>query len=197
MTPIAELFAREDANSGHIYLYPEGAFYKAYLRSAFLFRRDHGDFKPVKRAVKSSDRPMISIGFPRIALPKYFPDQSALTTYHDGSLSAACDDQIDIEAYDAWAESLPLYERAETPKKESSGISTAATRTQAFAETAERARAEADAPASPTRQPLTESECRAIVEKLRAFRVDSSSPMECMLFVAGIQKEIDRPGHAL
>ncbi len=111
MTPIAEVFAREDENSNCIYLYPEGVFYKAYLRSAFLFIRDFGNFKPIKKQLRSVERELVSIGFPKSTIDKYFPED-ALTAYNDGALSAQCA-PIDLEAYQTWFDSLPRFERPE------------------------------------------------------------------------------------
>lgn len=179
MTSITEIFAREDKNSDNIYLYPEGVFYKAYMRSAFLFRRDHGDFKPIKRQLKNVERPLISIGFPKSTLVRYFPEQAVVTTYNDGSLSIPCP-AIDLPQYEAWAEEIPLYERpaVSLPREGSAsvvaggtGLSTPASR----------------AGAAPASAPKAGS----VVERLRAFRLDSASPVECMVFLASLQKELD------
>lgn len=39
-----EICAIEDSNPGQIYLYPEGAFYKAYQRSAWLGEGHYGRY---------------------------------------------------------------------------------------------------------------------------------------------------------
>ncbi len=185
MTPIAELFSREDQNVDTIYLYPEGLFYKAYLRSAFLFIRDYGNFKPIKKYLRSAQRELVSIGFPRGAIDKYFPEDT-LTTYHDGALSARCK-AIDLPEYESWFEALPRFERGE------SSASVVKTGGRNSANTG------ANTSAAPPALPLTSSPppaaakdcCGQVIRKLRDFRLDTATPIDCMLFVAALQKDLD------
>lgn len=173
MTPIAEVFAREDENSNCIYLYPEGVFYKAYLRSAFLFIRDFGNFKPIKKQLRSVERELVSIGFPKSTIDKYFPED-ALTAYNDGALSAQCA-PIDLEAYQTWFDSLPRFERPEPAAS--------------IVKTGGRNQHKATAPNA------SESSSAAlherVIRKLRDFQLDTCTPIQCVLFVASLQKELD------
>lgn len=190
MTPIAELFSREDQNVDKIYLYPEGLFYKAYLRSAFLFIRDYGNFKPIKKKIKQLQRELVSIGFPRSAIDKYFPED-ILTSYNDGALSAPCK-PIDEAAYDEWFDALPLFEKGEFSASSSIVKSSSSSRTAASE--AKKASANASAttcPAPPSASKSAADPCDEVIRRLRDFRLDASTPIECMLLVAALQKELD------
>ena len=47
-----EICAIEDANPGQVYLYPEGAFYKAYQKSAWILCTKVHPFKVSSRSLK-------------------------------------------------------------------------------------------------------------------------------------------------
>ncbi len=66
-----EICAIEDANPGQVYLYPEGAFYKAYQKSAWLLCTQVHPFKVSARPLKGLDVPLLSIGFPQSSLDKF------------------------------------------------------------------------------------------------------------------------------
>ena len=61
----------EDANPGQIYLYSEGAFYKAYQKSAWLLCTRVHPFKVSARLLKGLDGPLLSVGFPKSSLDKF------------------------------------------------------------------------------------------------------------------------------
>ena len=66
-----EICAIEDANPGQVYLYPEGAFYKAYQKSAWILRTKVHPFKLSSRSLKGLERPLLSVGFPQSSLDKF------------------------------------------------------------------------------------------------------------------------------
>ena len=66
-----EICAIEDANPGQVYLYPEGAFYKAYQKSAWLLCTRVHPFKVSARGLKGLDGPLLSVGFPQSSLDKF------------------------------------------------------------------------------------------------------------------------------
>ena len=70
MTKI-EICAIEDANPGQVYLYPEGAFYKAYQKSAWILRTKVHPFKLSSRSLKGLEAPLLSVGFPQSSLDKF------------------------------------------------------------------------------------------------------------------------------
>ncbi|WP_304583283.1 hypothetical protein [uncultured Alistipes sp.] len=104
-----EIAHREDRNANQIVLYPEGLFYKAYDRSAFACVSRISTFKPSKKRIKYCAREMASIGFPAVALAKYFP--AAPEPLSDGRIEITLEGDIDTDACETWKASLPLKER--------------------------------------------------------------------------------------
>ena len=66
-----EICAIEDANPGQVYLYPEGAFYKAYQKIAWILCTKLHPFKLSSRSLKGLERPLLSVGFPQSSLDKF------------------------------------------------------------------------------------------------------------------------------
>lgn len=66
-----EICAIEDANPGQVFLYPEGSFYKAYQKSAWLLCTKVHPFKVSARQLKGLDGPLLSVGFPMSSLDKF------------------------------------------------------------------------------------------------------------------------------
>ena len=66
-----EICAIEDANPGLVYLYPEGAFYKAYQKSAWILCTKVHPFKVSSRPLKGLDGPLLSVGFSQSSLDKF------------------------------------------------------------------------------------------------------------------------------
>ena len=66
-----EICAIEAANPGQVYLYPEGAFYKAYQQSAWLLCTRVHPFKVSARSLKGLGVPLLSVGFPQSSLDKF------------------------------------------------------------------------------------------------------------------------------
>lgn len=66
-----EICERECTNPGQVYLYPEGAFYKAYGVSAWILCEKVYPFKVSVRALKGLDGALLSVGFPISSLEKF------------------------------------------------------------------------------------------------------------------------------
>lgn len=66
-----EICAIEDTNPGQVYLYPEGSFYKAYQKSAWLLCTRVHPFKVSARPLKGLEGPLLSVGFPMSSLDKF------------------------------------------------------------------------------------------------------------------------------
>lgn len=76
MRTLEEIVGSEDKNLSQVVLYPEGMFYKAYKRSAYVCATRISPFKPSRKRVKYLGRDVVSIGFPIGALTKYFSGAS-------------------------------------------------------------------------------------------------------------------------
>ena len=66
-----EICALEDATPGQVYLYSEGAFYKAYQQSAWLLCTRVYPFKVSVRPLKGLSGLLLSVGFPQTSLNKF------------------------------------------------------------------------------------------------------------------------------
>ena len=66
-----EICAIEDTNPGQVNLFPEGAFYKAYQKSAWLLCTKVHSFKVSARPLKGLDGLLLSVGFPQSSLDKF------------------------------------------------------------------------------------------------------------------------------
>ena len=66
-----EIYRLEENNEGKVYLFPEGLFYKAYEKSAFLLCKLVHPFKVSIRSYKGIKDSIASIGFPKSSLEKF------------------------------------------------------------------------------------------------------------------------------
>lgn len=160
---IHEIVTIEDRNTGEIHLHKEGLFWKAYQQSAYLFTREVKAFKVSKKQVKTvGDREVVFLGFPQQAFSTYFEDTQWKETDEKQRLITGY--TLQTEDYQQWLESLPLTER----------------------------KIDKSVPANEVakRQQPTSSEYAAL-SLLKGFRVERATPMDCMLFVVALQKQLD------
>ena len=66
-----EIYDIEQTNTGVIHLYPEGMFYRAYEKSAFLLCTVIHPFKVSGHFVKTIGDNLLSVGFPQSSLEKW------------------------------------------------------------------------------------------------------------------------------
>lgn len=66
-----EIYRLEENNEGKVYLFPEGLFYKAYEKSAFLLCKLVHPFKVSIRSYKGIKDSIASIGFPKSSLENF------------------------------------------------------------------------------------------------------------------------------
>lgn len=193
-----EIAEREDRNLYEILLYPEGLFYKAYERSAFACVSRVSPFRPSKKRIKYCAREMVSVGFPMSVLSKYFP--SAPRPLPDGRVVIALTDRIDPVACETWKVSLPLKERQ--PRGSAGrGIRLPAVPVSALEERPAPPRfvrpadllPDAPAAASTATRPTAAADPKSerVMRMIRNFRLEAATPVECVLFVADLKKELD------
>ena len=104
MPGINEILHVESMNDGtFIRMYPEGIFYKAYERSAWLACMYLGNLMVKKKYIKKVDEDIISIGFPKTALEKWangrkvdISDEYVMIFLNDGERQHA------IEEFKIW-----------------------------------------------------------------------------------------------
>lgn len=81
-----EIYDIEQQNDGKVYLYPEGMFYKAYDRSAYLLCLLVRPFKVSVRPLKGIDGPLLSVGFPMMSLEKFSNGAQVLENHSMGGV---------------------------------------------------------------------------------------------------------------
>ncbi len=180
MATIAEILAREDLFEPRIYLYKEGVFWKAYQQSAYLVDKLQGGFKLHKRFVKNASRKVVSLGFPQVTLERIF-NESELVFIEENIFSIKCSN-TDKLAYDEWFNAIDLFKPA-TPTSAINepeevickndmvvaGISTDSKKLEENAVT------------------IQEKE---VLELIRDFHIEESTPMDCINFLASIRKQL-------
>ena len=97
-----EIAAIEAKNTGVVNLYAEGAFYKAYMQSAFILCTYFNfPFKVSVRPLKGLDGPLLSVGFPMASLEKWTAG-AHVEVISDHCLQVHYPFLIDLGDYDAW-----------------------------------------------------------------------------------------------
>ena len=97
-----EICAIEDANPGQVYLYPEGAFYKAYQKSAWLLCTRVHPFKVSARSLKGLDGPLLSVGFPQSSLDKFSAGLTVAENPSGGGKALYFNELIHFDGYAEW-----------------------------------------------------------------------------------------------
>lgn len=105
MPTITEKLKAEEHNQRSIRLWPEGLFFVAYERSAYLFLKHVRTYELRRVFYKNIARDVVSIGFPKTVI-----DQLGLVhvTAHDGTEVITLDTSLDEQQFLQWRDSSPL-----------------------------------------------------------------------------------------
>ncbi|MBQ4299654.1 MAG: four helix bundle protein [Bacteroidales bacterium] len=101
-----EICAMEDVNPGQVYLYPEGVFYKAYQKSAWILCTKVHPFKVSSRPLKGLDGPLLSVGFPQSSLEKF--SVGLVVVENGGGKILFFNGLIDLSSYVQWRNSFAV-----------------------------------------------------------------------------------------
>jgi len=164
-----EIVDLEAQNDGVIRLYFDGVFWKAYQQSAYLFARNVMAFKLTRKFVKPANMEVVSLRFSRQSLEKLF-NKKQIVEVAVNQLSVF-GYSSGLENYQQWLEATPLKRKKREPVK---------------VPTQENISSE-EVPLS-----FAEKE-RYVIEQLCNFRIEKSTPMDCMTFIVFLQKILD--GH--
>jgi len=177
-------FIRAEAdNTDRIILYKEGLFWKAYERSAYILCHQVRPFKPTKKSLKSLDGgEIVSVGFPWKHEEKYIGALERLES-GDERLTLAAASAIDPADFEKWKAELPLLAPPAKSKTE-----TAEGREQGIP-AASGVPANAEVPAGHT----SPTAALAAAERIKAFNLAESTPLECMLLISELKKMIQAP----
>ena len=153
-----------------IHLFREGTFYRAYEWSAWLCQRFFPELKVTHRLLKSGDD-IVFVGFPLTSIDRYTPQGATIAPTGENSIDIIlpadvlpADAKTEMLAGDFtnWIQSQPLTEASKKKVEES--------------------RVEAARNAHPR---LTD-----VMLRILAFPIEQRSPMECMVFLADMKKQI-------
>lgn len=185
---LQEIIAAENCNTDRIYLYPEGVFWKAYERSAFAFVRRISRYKITKRFIKYLDTEIVSLGFPDTSRTRVLGDRPVQTGPY--GMLVLDGGTIDPVAYGRWKEAIPLVaaRTATTPPPAATfGKSGGAPRSGTGIASI--------APLVVASQPVATENRTSVVEAvlrdLRNFSVENATPLECLLFVSSLKKQLN------
>lgn len=147
-------------NEPLIFLYMEGMFWKAYEQSAMRFTKEVKAYKLQKRFVKIVNCEVVSMGFPDGSLHEVLKGREFLQI-DDKRISFYVDMAFTAVEFEEWKSTLPAEsENAFLP----SAITTIG------------------------RPDVCISEAeRNVLSQLAAFRVETASPLQCMMLVSDLQ----------
>lgn len=118
MPSINEILENESQNNcSFILLYPEGMFYKAYERSAWLACMYLGNLLVKKRYIKKVQQDVVSVGFPKSSIEKWAGGRKIRTMDNyvmiilDDSEIQEYSDEIFHKWKDSGNESEEIYDR--------------------------------------------------------------------------------------
>lgn len=150
-----------------ILLYREGLFWKAYEQSAMRFVKEIRNYKLQKKHVKALAQDVVSLGFPDSRLKDLLKGKD-FNQVDEGCISVKAQACGSREAFEAWkAEIVPVDAPA------SAGT------------------APAIQPVSAEQNPvgMNQAECE-VIARLRAFSVETSSPLQCMMLISELQTRL-------
>lgn len=161
---LSDILMQEVPGSPNIHLYREGLFWKAYEYSAYLFVHTVRAYNPQKKWMKGLQRHIVSLGFPDSVLAEIIHGRTAEQSDEKKWIIQGTE-PVGEEEFEEWKEKIP---RHESPATESQ-------------------------PAQPATAPCSEMRHtgeRTVLSKLEAFQVESASPLQCMMFISELQKEL-------
>lgn len=170
---LAEKMKNEQDNSTSVFLHREGLFWKAYEYSAYLFVRDIRAYNPQKKEVKSLKTHVVSLGFPDQVLGEILKGRDH-DAHGDKCMEIKGFQPVEMSGYEQWKNNLPLAVSNPT----STGIGNG-TNDETGKETG----------GGTGNGTKTGSE-RTVLARLRSFRTEASSPLQCLMFVSELQKEL-------
>lgn len=209
---LQEIIAVENRNTDKIYLHLEGIFWKAYERSAFAFIHRISRYKASKRFVKYLDAKVVSLGFPDASRSKVLGDRPLVSDTADMLVLDV--GSIDAEEYGRWKEALPLIvPKPAAPAAVASAqpaygsaynvsprqmaipvpdVESVPRRVTMVEPPLPRSQAPEPAMAAARSAAAADSSVsEAVLRDLRNFSVENATPLECLIFVSSLKKQLN------
>ena len=193
MTNIKDKLKAEERNERSVRLWPEGKFYKAYERSAYLFVKQVRAYEPRSRYIQAVGQDVVSIGFPQSVLESLGLHHAPAT---DGAEVITLQTTLDEQQFQLWRESLhptpgPILHPAPDPAPERGGES----RREKFPSSGERLRV--GELSSGMEGPGVEGINSVVIKRLREFNLATATPMQCMLLLSELQTMLTEKGYGI
>lgn len=209
---LQEIIAAESRNTDKIYLHLEGIFWKAYERSAFAFIHRISRYKASKRFIKYLDTKVVSLGFPDASRPKVLGDRPLVQANDDLLLLDV--GAIDPEEYGRWKDALPLIvpkpatptvapvvqsysayaagrSSIPVPDEESVPLRVTVVEPPQLLSAASIAASSANIKVGPESDLHEVRNNEAVLRDLRNFSVENATPLECLIFVSSLKKQLN------
>ena len=159
---LKEKIDAEQQDKPLVLLYMEGMFWKAYEQSAMRFTKEIKAYKLQKRFFKNVNSEVVSLGFPDGSLQGVLKGRE-FTRINEKQISFFLSTAFTADEFADWKAALPLETEA------SASVSSVAT---TFAVQPDTRFSDAE---------------RRVLAQLAAFRVETASPLQCMMLVSDLQ----------
>lgn len=193
----------ETENTGVVHLWLEGMFWKAYERSAYIFVSRISGYKPYKKWSKSVGGEVVIIGFPTKAFDKLI--EGRVVEYVNEKhclLTGFTVDVQELKNFQEWKKKLPSFPYAvvdansspkDEEKEEDVFVNAALPVVSAPAKSSTKPSVKAS-----VNQPIVSNEliarlerAESVMEELRRFRMESATPLQCMIFLSKLMGKIE------
>jgi len=174
MPTISDKLKLETAGGQTVRLWPEGAFFKAYERSAYLFVTRLRPYEVRRRYVEAAGGDVVTTAFPRSVLSGLGVEfQEA----DDGHVAIRIEGGVDEQQFQQWRDQLPLP-----------GTQVSHLREQPAVQPSEH----------PQEEPQvghlrTPGEAR-VLARINGFNLAAATPLDCMMMLSELQQLL-RQGH--
>jgi hypothetical protein len=183
---IPEIASRETVNTNRVYLYKEGSFWKAYEFSAYLFITHVKTYQTKIKFYQNVGMQIVSIGFPDIALPQLLENRNVMfQTDREVVIQIEIPETPAKETFTEWKiQRLPLAEPKPQPAQ-SPVVSSAEMQVSIFS-TDDMQAVQLDQSFVGANDDLFQPP--EIFQTIRDFPLATSTPLDCMNFVAELKK---------
>jgi hypothetical protein len=183
----------ERVNTDKIVLFLEGPFLTAYEHSAFLFATQVKPYKVTKKFVKSIGCEIASLGFP-LSLFNMLVKELKLDLIEqiDNQVVIRSPQPLVVEDFEVWKSALEIYTPASKKPVEPEATSLPEPESEPDFEPEPDLKPLPPPPPSPP--PVSESSVGTthehIIDRIRKFRLEISTPLDCLNFVAELKQQV-------
>lgn len=178
----------ETTNVGVVHLWLEGMFWKAYEKSAYLFVQRISGYKPYKRFVHAAGGEVLAIGFPSKAFARVTDGRTLEQVDEKHCIMSGFNvDRNEMKGYYEWKQNVPSFPYAVVATQEQQPATVSEEHAPVPVKPRKR---QTPPPVAPVPAPVSvvpEIE-NSLANELRRFRMESATPLDCMVFLAHLIK---------